>query len=184
MILLLLILRKKGEKMQKRIVEITRIGILSALVLAATFINFMLPLGANGGLVHLGTPVAVIATLVFGWKIGAISGAIGMTLFDILSGWVSWAPITCFARLGFGLILGTIAYANDKKGNNIIYNVIGIVLAGVFMIGAYYIYNIVIYRDVAAALASIPGDILQVGMSAIIGIPISLSLKRYMKVEE
>ncbi|MGO0807035.1 ECF transporter S component, partial [Clostridioides difficile] len=36
---------------------------------------------------HLGTAMLFISAIVFGGKKGALSGAIGMSLFDLISGW-------------------------------------------------------------------------------------------------
>ncbi|WP_413927483.1 ECF transporter S component [Clostridioides sp. ES-S-0108-01] len=60
-------------------------SLLIALVFIATkFINIRLPISINGGLVHLGTAMLFISAIVFGSKKGALSGAIGMSLFDFI----------------------------------------------------------------------------------------------------
>lgn len=70
-------------------------AMLTALVFVATLLlNIKLPISANGGLVHLGTAMLFIASILFGPKKGAIAGAAGMGLFDLVSGWTLWAPIT------------------------------------------------------------------------------------------
>ena len=40
-----------------------------------------------------------IVSIIFGPKKGAIAGAVGMGLFDLVSGWTLWAPFTIVARL-------------------------------------------------------------------------------------
>ena len=66
-----------------------------ALVLAFTmFVNLRLPIAANGGLIHLGNVPLFVAAMLFGRKTGAIAGAFGMGLFDLMSGWTAWAPFT------------------------------------------------------------------------------------------
>jgi len=70
-------------------------SMLIALVFVATLLlNIKLPITANGGLVHLGTAMLFIVSILFGPKKGAIAGAIGMGLFDLISGWTLWAPFT------------------------------------------------------------------------------------------
>lgn len=163
--------------------ELVKIGMLSAFVFVATMINIMLPFSAKGGLVHLGTPVSVIAVLVFGRRIGTLSGAIGMTLFDVLGPFAVWAPFTLIARLGLGYILGTFAFAKNRQGNNLPYNTIGLILGGIFMIAIYYMGEAIIYGNWIAPLASIPGDTLQIILSFIIGFPISIALKRSIRIQ-
>ena len=70
-------------------------GILTALVFIGTyFIQIRLPISVNGGLVHLGNVVLFTAAILYGPRQGAVAGAFGMGLFDILSGWMAWAPST------------------------------------------------------------------------------------------
>lgn len=62
-------------------------ALLIALTLLATmFINIRLPLMRNGGLIHLGNVPLFLAAIIYGKKTGAITGAFGMGLFDLISG--------------------------------------------------------------------------------------------------
>ncbi|MDF2535296.1 MAG: transporter component, partial [Bacillales bacterium] len=89
--------------------NITLNAILIALVLVATmFINIKLPISINGGLIHVGNVPLLIAAIVFNKKRGAIAGAFGMGLFDILSGWTAWAPYTFIIRGVMGYVIGMI----------------------------------------------------------------------------
>ena len=163
--------------------EIVSVGILSCLVLIGSFINIMLPFASQGGLVHFGTTAAVIAIIVFGRRIGVLAGVIGMTLFDILGGWLIWAPATALARFGLGYIMGTIAFLNKKNGNSIIYNIIGLILGGLWMILIYYVFESFLYDNWIAALGSIPGNISQLILAALVGIPCGMLLKKYLKLD-
>lgn len=71
------------------------------------------------GLVHLGSAMLFIISILFGPKKGAMAGAFGMALFDILSGWTLWAPFTFITRGLQGYIVGKIATMNGKNGGNI-----------------------------------------------------------------
>ena len=46
--------------------------------------------------------------LLFGPKKGAIAGAVGMGLFDLIMGWTLWAPFTILTRGLQGYIVGKI----------------------------------------------------------------------------
>lgn len=92
-------------------------SLLISLVFVATFfINIRLPIAANGGLVHLGSAMLFIIAILFGPKKGALAGAFGMALFDILSGWTLWAPFTFITRGLQGYIVGKIATMHGKNG--------------------------------------------------------------------
>lgn len=56
---------------------------ITALFIALTylftaFINVRLPIGANGGLIHLGNVPLFLCAIIFGKKSGAIAGGVGM----------------------------------------------------------------------------------------------------------
>lgn len=172
---------KSNQKNTTR--DLVETALLIALVFIATrFINIRLPIASSGGLVHLGNTMLFIAAIVFGKKKGAIAGAFGMALFDLLSEWAIWAPFTFVVRGIMGYIIGRIAWSNGKNGNNITTNIIAIVLSGIWMIFGYYITEIILYGNHIKAMASIPGNITQIIIGMIIGIPIAKILKKYIKI--
>lgn len=70
--------------------ELVITGLSIALVFVATcFINLRLPIG-QGGLIHLGNVPLFLIAILFGKKIGALAGAFGMGLFDLMGGWTPW----------------------------------------------------------------------------------------------
>jgi uncharacterized membrane protein len=154
-------------------------GILIALVFLVTkFINIKLPIASSGGLVHLGNTVLFMAAIVFGKKKGAISGAFGMALFDILSGWTAWAPFTFVVRGVMGYIIGSVSNARGRNGNKIFWNIVGILIASIWMIAGYYVTEIILYGNYIAPVNSIPGNIAQLVVGAAVAIPLSASLKK------
>ena len=77
----------------------TQAIVVTAMCIALTYIftavvNIRLPFAPNGGLIHLGNVPLFLAAIIFGRKTGALSGAFGMGLFDLFSGWTAWAPFT------------------------------------------------------------------------------------------
>ena len=78
----------KGQTTQKTKIatkDIVLTGLLTAIVFSATmFINIRLPISINGGLIHMGNIALFLTAFLFGKKKGAIAGAFGMGLFDIL----------------------------------------------------------------------------------------------------
>lgn len=159
-------------------------AMLAALVFVSTFfLNIKLPIAANGGLVHLGTAMLFIASILFGPKKGALAGAIGMGIFDIVGGWLVWAPITIVSRGLQGYIVGKIAWSKGRKGNSIALNLIATIVSMPFMIAVYYIGEGILYGNWIAPLASIPGDVLQNVLGVIIAVPVCVALKkvRYFK---
>ena len=154
-------------------------AMLIALVFLSTFfLNIKLPIASNGGLVHLGTAMLFIASILFGPKKAALAGAIGMGLFDIVGGWTLWAPITIVARGLQGYIVGKIAWSKGRNGTSIAFNVIATIVSIPFMIAVYYIGEGILYGNWIAPLASIPGDLVQNILGIIVAVPVCVALKK------
>lgn len=150
-----------------------------ALVFVATlFLNIRLPISVNGGLVHLGTAMLFITTLLFGPKKGMIIGAVGMGLFDLFSGWTMWAPFTFVTRGLQAWIVGTIAYSAYRNANSIPFNVMGILVSVPVMLAGYYLCEGIIFGNWIAPATSIPGNLLQNAVGLVIAIPVVAALKK------
>ncbi|WBW99739.1 ECF transporter S component [Oceanirhabdus sp. W0125-5] len=155
-------------------------GLLIAIVFVATkFIN--IPGITEGGLFHFGNVAHFTIAIIFGKRRGALSGAMGMALFDILSPWIVWAPFTFIIRLLMGGIIGHVAYMNDKRGRNFAYNIAGIVIATVIMIVGYYIAEGILYGNWIAPVQSIMPNVMQCVVGAAIALPFSTVLANAMK---
>ena len=160
--------------------EIAISGLLIAMVFIATmFINIRLPISINGGLIHFGTVMLFIVSIVFGKKKGAIAGAFGMGLFDILSGWALWAPFTFVIRGVMGFLIGSISDHNGKDGSSFLFNLLAIVVSGIWMIAGYYVTEGILYGNWIAPLTSIPGNLAQLilGLLSLIIVPTLKKLK-------
>jgi uncharacterized membrane protein len=167
------------EKASSRTKDITISGLLIALVFIATkFINLRLPISINGGLIHLGNTMLFMAAIVFGKRKGALAGSIGMALFDMVSGWMIWAPFTFVVRGVMGYIIGSISHRGGKNGNNLIWNIGAILVGGVWMLLGYYITEGILYGNWISPITSIPGNVVQIIAGAILGLPVITAIKR------
>ena len=96
-----------------------------------------------------------------------------MGLFDLLSGWYLWAPFT-FVIVGFmGFTVGAITEKHHGYG----WNTLAIAAACVIKVVGYYIAEGFIYGNWIAPATSIPGNLVQIGVAAIIVIPIAERLR-------
>ncbi len=160
-------------------------GLLIAIVFVATyFIQIRLPISVNGGLIHMGNVALFAIAIVFGPKKGAIAGAFGMGLFDILSGWLSWAPFTFVIRGLMGFIIGYFAFKGKKADKSTFYSVLGIFLASIFMIIGYYFTEFILYGDLFSPLNSIPGNITQLVIGLVTSVPVSIALEKVNPYKE
>lgn len=166
------------KTLNNNVKEIAVSGLLIAMVLIATmFINIRLPISINGGLIHFGNVILFTVSIVFGRKKGAIAGAFGMGLFDIVSGWAAWAPFTFVIRGVMGFLIGSIANSKGKDGKSFVFNLLAIIVSGIWMIAGYYLTEVILYGNWLAPVTSIPGNIAQIviGLLALILAP---ALKR------
>ncbi|MDD6685166.1 MAG: ECF transporter S component [Lachnospiraceae bacterium] len=156
--------QNEGRKIQNMVVT----ALMIALTYVATWlINIRLPFMGSGGLIHLGNVPLFIAAILFGKKTGALAGGIGMGLFDLLSGWTAWAPFT-FVIVGLmGYEIGWFAEHRPIK-NTAINDAVSMILALVIKIVGYYFAEVILYGNWIAPIGSVPGNICQVGVAAVI----------------
>ena len=148
---------------QVQFLTITALFIALTYVFTA-FVNVRLPITANGGLIHLGNVPLFICAILFGKKSGALAGGIGMGLFDLLSGWTAWAPFTFVIVAIMGYVVGAIT----EKHHGLGFDALAIVAACVIKVVGYYIAEGIIYGNWLAPAASIPGNLVQIGVAAVI----------------
>lgn len=88
---------------------------LAALFTALCYIGFTyckidIPVGAEKTAFHLGNVFCVLAALLLGGFWGGMAGAVGMTLADLTTAYVTSAPKTFVLKLCIGLIVGLLAH--------------------------------------------------------------------------
>lgn len=157
---------------------LTRLAILTALTAVMTMVIQIPTVGTNGYL-NLGDMVVFLAAMVLGRKGGFIVGGLGSGLADILLGYGHYAPITFIVKGLEGYVAGIILGTNLGKRVPIIATFIG----GIFMVCGYYIAEIFMY-GAKAAIASIPGNIMQGILGAVTSVLLYMALKKAGAVKE
>ena len=125
---------KNKSNINSKTKELVTSSVLIAVVFVSTwFIHIPSPFSINsGGLIHFGNVPFFMIAILLGGKQGAIAGAFGMGLFDVLSGFLPWAPFTFIIRGVMGFTIGYFANAHGRKGNNFKWNTVGLVIASIF----------------------------------------------------
>lgn len=160
--------------------ELTLNGLLVAVVFLATYyIQIKLPISINGGLIHMGNTALFTIALVLGKRRGAIAGAFGMGLFDILSGWGAWAPFTFVIRGIMGYMIGSVSDYRGSQGRKLSLNLMGIIVASIWMIIGYYGAEGIMYGNWTAPMSSIPGNLIQLLIGTLVALPLSKALQRF-----
>lgn len=89
--------------------------VMAALFAALCYIGFTyfkidIPVGTEKTAFHLGNVFCVLAALLLGGFWGGMAGAVGMTIADLTTAYVTSAPKTFFLKLCIGLIVGLVAH--------------------------------------------------------------------------
>ncbi|KAB7705287.1 ECF transporter S component [Bacillus aerolatus] len=162
----------------------TRTIVINALFITLTlvatmFINIRLPIMGNGGLIHLGNVPLFIAAFVYDKKAGAIAGAFGMALFDLLSGWTIWAPFTFVIVGAMGFAAGLIS--EKVPGKRAVVYTLAIAVALIIKVVGYYFAEVILYANWIQPFGSIPGNVMQIVIAGIIVVPIAGRLKKIVR---
>ena len=152
--------------------DITITAAMAALVFLGTYI-FKIP--TISGYIHLGDCMILLTVALFGMKKGAIAGAIGGGLSDLLGGFFYWTGPTLLIKCMWALVMGAVMYKLLKNRRGAF--LAGAVAGGVLQIAAYTIVGMFIY-GIQTALIEVPGLALQTGAGIVIGFAIYRILAR------
>ena len=88
----------------------------AGLMAALCFVGYVVfpAISASGTKVHVGNAFVVLAALLLGGPLGGLSGAVGLSIADIVSGYAASAPRTFITKLVIGLIVGLVAHKIGK----------------------------------------------------------------------
>lgn len=154
---------------KKDLTKLAQAGLLAALCyIGFAFFKIDIPVGTEKTAFHLGNVFCVLAALLLGGFWGGLAGAVGMTVGDLTTAYVTSAPKTFFLKLCIGLIVGLIAHRICKLGQQtdrkrivgitvlasacgMAFNVVADPIVGYF----YKTYLLGIPQQIASALAKI-----------------------------
>lgn len=149
--------------------RLAQTGLLAALCyIGFAFFKIDIPVGTEKTAFHFGNVFCVLAALLLGGYRGGLAGAIGMTIGDLTTSYVTSAPKTFLLKLIIGLIVGLVAHKIFKVSRShsasyvarvtifasacgMGFNIIADPLVGYF----YKTYLLGIPQDLAATLAKL-----------------------------
>jgi uncharacterized membrane protein len=169
--------------MEQQSVSQTKQLVMAALGIALVFIctafvNVRLPFAANGGLIHLGNVPLFIMAILYGRRLGALAGGLGMALFDVMGGWLLWAPFTLVIVGLMGYTVGAIC----ENRQSLTAYALALAAACLIKVVGYYGAEWIIYGNWLAPLTSIPGNLVQIGVAAGVVLPVVSKLRKHVTV--
>ena len=160
-----------GVPSAEKKVDVTRLaqaGLLAALCyIGFAFLKFDIPVPGSleKTAVHFGNVFCVLAALLLGGYWGGLAGAVGMTIADLTTAYVTSAPKTFLLKLCIGLIVGLVAHKifhlsaeHPKKYVALLASVCGMAFNIVAdpLVGYFYkTYLLGVPQDISKALAKI-----------------------------
>ncbi|NMB00945.1 MAG: ECF transporter S component [Firmicutes bacterium] len=151
--------------------------VLTALLVALVAVCTMvvnIPLPGVKGYVNIGDTVVLLSGLLFGPAVGAVAGAVGSGLADLLLGYAYWAPWTFVIKGLEGFLAGWLVFRFKKAALAVA------ILAALVMVLGYFIAGSLLY-GIGPAVASLPGDLLQGGVSVVLGLLVLHPLGKYLR---
>lgn len=95
--------------------RLAQAGLLAALCyIGFAFFKIDIPVGTEKTAFHFGNVFCVLAALLIGGFWGGLAGAVGMTVGDLTTAYVTSAPKTFLLKLCIGLIVGLVAHGIFK----------------------------------------------------------------------
>ena len=150
---------------------LTKYAVLIALTTVMTMV-IQIPTVGTEGYLNLGDMVVFLAALMLGKKGGFIVGGFGSAMADLILGYTHYVPITFVVKGLEGLIAASLLETKIGKDKPIVATSI----AGIFMAFGYFVPEVFMYGK--AAVASIPGNIMQGLVGAITSVVLYTALKR------
>ena len=162
----------KANSVQGSLIQVSLGAVMAALVCVTTlFIRIPNPMG---GYFNVGDVVIFVSALTLGPLIGGVAGGLGSSLADLI-GYPVFALPTLIIKGLEGFIAGLIT---NKK--SVLRDIFAVVVAGIEMIAGYFITETYLW-GIGGALAEVPGNIGQIAIGGLLGIPIALVLRKRLQ---
>ncbi len=158
----------------KKLVSLIYCALAIAMVTLSTMI---IKIPTIKGYINFGDIFIFSIAVLLGKKTGFIAGAMGSALADLMVGFAIYAPGTFVIKGLEGLICGIIADRLSLGGNKTMSLAIGTACGALEMVGGYFLYEALVF-GLPVGLASIPGNLLQGGISAVVAVPVILAIKK------
>ncbi|MCI8559255.1 MAG: ECF transporter S component [Lachnospiraceae bacterium] len=146
--------------MNSKLKKIVMAALFAAFACVATM-SIRIPTPGTGGYIHPGDAIVILSGVILGPVWGLLAAGIGSAMADLIGGYFIYVPITFVIK---GLIAFAAGVLYQKVGKTSKSSYIAVILGGVadivLVAGGYFLCEIFLYGT-AAALASVPANIIQ-----------------------
>ena len=141
--------------------------------LVAVFTLFIRVPSPAKGYFNLSDAAVVFAGLVFGPLTALLAGGLGTAAADLIGGFALWAPISFVAHGLQGLVIGLLS--QRKPGS--VPLAIAACAAGIVVMAGVYLAGGILIAGPGAAVAELPGNLVQAAAGTVLGIPLSIAVR-------
>lgn len=145
-------------------------AVMSALICVLTmFPKLPIPM-VNGGYVHMGDTLIIVAAFLLNPWYAALAAGIGSGLADLFSGYALYMPATFVIKALVALIASALFIMLKRKQKGLfILNLLVALLAELVMVLGYFLFESVLY-GVGAAAVAIPFNLAQAAFGTVAGV--------------
>jgi uncharacterized membrane protein len=159
------------KKENALVFQISLMPVMTALVAVGTLI-IRIP-NPMGGYFNVGDVMIFVCALNFHPIIGGLAGGVGSAIADMIG-----FPLFVIPTLIIKGLEGFLASLITNK-KNVFRDVLAVVVAGSEMIIGYFLVELYVLQwGLGGALAEVPGNIAQIVIGGLVGIPIAFVLRR------
>ncbi|MBP8969118.1 MAG: TIGR04002 family protein [Lachnospiraceae bacterium] len=151
---------------------LTLTGLLAALITLFTAYLLHIPMGLNGGYIHMGDALIYLAAVLLPTPYAMAAGAIGGGLADLLTA-PMWAPATVMIK-----ILVVLPFTARHSKLLAKRNLIAPVIAMLITITGYYLAEVILYGKEAAFVISVTTNLIQGVGSAVVFYALAAALDK------
>src|SRR4030067_2524039 len=160
------------EKQRLVLLQAVFSGVFAALVAVAT-VFVQIPNPPTRGYINFGDIMIFVSALTFGPVVGGLAGSIGSSIADVASGFAYFAPFTFVIKGVEGALAGLISNRKSIRRD-----IIAVVFAGAEMVTGYFLAEFFPLQFGWAALTEVPGNISQILIGALVGVPTAIIIRR------
>lgn len=170
---------------------VAMVGVMGALVFAASHISFRLPaIAGTNPRIHFGNIMCLLSGLILGPAAGGISAGVGSLFFDLTSDYVTSAPFTLVFKFLMAFVCGKIAWSKDAQAKsfrrNLVAGILGQLTYIVLYLGKDLITNLYFHRvEVQTALLSVAQkgffSTINGVIAVICAVPLSFALRKGLR---
>ena len=161
----------KSKTPEFYLIQLALSAIMAALVFVATM-TIRIP-NLMGGYFNFGDVMVFVSALTLGPIVGGFAGGVGSALADAI-GFPVFVPYTLVIKGVEGIIAGIICNGKDIRRD-----IVAVVVAGAEMVLGYFLAEYYpLQWGFGGALAEVPGNIAQIVIGGVVGIPVAVVIRR------